>query len=164
MAGLLGCSLVLLAMLSAAGGHPFVAAAILLPGVLLIPLGVFFAFANAAEVTVSKERSGRICCLIAYQVFHTPYKRRRVYLRADDRLVVCHDTPIYALVILIAFLCLGVLPGVFWWIFLLSKRTNLEIRKATGKVERFSFFWGESGTQDLIDTIRQVEHLPIERA
>jgi hypothetical protein len=118
-----------------------------------------------ANVAVSKHPTGRVCCSIVYDWFTVPFKRRRVYMTRDDRLVVCHDIPPLALVFLLVLLCNGIIPGIIWWFLLLSKRTNLEIRKtASGQVERFSLLWGESGTNELIDTIREVEHLSVERA
>jgi DNA-directed RNA polymerase subunit M/transcription elongation factor TFIIS len=160
-----GCTLVFLALVSVARGHPFVAVCAFLQGAALIPLGIFFAGITVANVAVSKQASGRVYCSIVYELFTVPIKRRRVTMTAADRLVVCHDIPALALVFLLVLLCNGIIPGIIWWILLLSKRTNLEIRKtATGRVERFSLLWGECGTQELINTIREVEYLPIERA
>jgi hypothetical protein len=160
-----GCTLFVLALVSVVRGHPLVAALAVPQGLVLIPIGVFFAGMNAANVSVAKQPTGRVNCSIVYQFFNIPFKRRRVTMTREDRLVICHDIPALAIVILLFLLCNGIIPGIIWWFLLLSKRTNLEIRKpATGQVERFSLLWGENGTNQLIDTIREVEPLTIERA
>jgi ssDNA-binding Zn-finger/Zn-ribbon topoisomerase 1 len=159
-----GSFMLLLAAVSLVMWRPLPAIAFFLMGVPLIPLGVLFAGIIVANVTVSKEPSGRICCAIVYGLFTYPFKERRVFLTKEDRLVICHDVPAIALVFVLALLCTGIVPGILWLMILLSKRTNLEIRKtATDQVEHFSLLWGERGTQELIDVIREVEHLSIDR-
>jgi hypothetical protein len=61
-------------------------------------------------------------------------------------------------------LLIGIIPGVIWWRVLLAERTFLQVRNTiTDDVQSFPLFWSEKELRYVIDTIREVEHVPIER-
>jgi hypothetical protein len=143
----------------------------LLSALVILPLGTgfilfayFFDRTTVAKVTVSSTRKGKVTCNVVYESFHIPYRQRKFHLSPDDRLVLCHEVRTQAIIITVVLLCLGFFPGVIWWLVILRKCTFLEIRCAEkGRVIQFSTHWGEDALRHLIDAIREVEYLPIER-
>jgi hypothetical protein len=161
---LLGGLLVFAALIAVVVQSPLWAFVLFLLGVGLAAGGFFLGQKAVAKVTVSRQAKGEILCSIVYQLFQYPVHRRRIYLTPNDRLVLCHEIPVAALVFFLGLLCLGIIPGLLWWYLLLGKRTSLQIRDiATGEVEHVSILWGDEGIRDLINTIWEVEHLTVER-
>jgi hypothetical protein len=60
--------------------------------------------------------------------------------------------------------CVCLVPAIVWWFFLLRARTFLHIENMDGiKIASLSVFWDENAIVQLVDTIREVDYVPLER-
>jgi hypothetical protein len=145
--------------------HPILGTMVFLLGATLIVFLAVLAFVITAKVLVCQEGEDDSRCSIHYQVLGMPVHRRRFPLSRYHRLVWFHETPAEAVFVMLALVCVGIIPGILWWVLILSKRSFLRVEDTvTGHVQRFSVLWGESSLRELIDTIQEVQLLPLDRA
>jgi hypothetical protein len=152
----------LLICLLAGGVWPGLAIAVLVILVLALAFGTYF------DVHLVRNTRGKTSLTKRWWVSFVPVTRQTIDPRAFERLVLhYHRGPTIAhLVLLIALLLIGVCPGLFWWLWLMTRETIILELSDTARQKRVVIFYGasENAMQDVVDWVKEVSELPFERA
>jgi hypothetical protein len=147
-----------------ASRYPLTAVAFFFLATVALAAPCVLVFLANARVSVSPKGDGRALCTAVYQIVQLPFHQRQLVLSPHHRLVWCHETPPEAIAFLLVLVALGLIPGIVWWILILSKRSFLRVEDTvSGKTQRFSILWGEQSLRELIDTIQEVIDLQVDR-
>lgn len=158
-----GGSMLLIALLLLFGQSWFAIVPFLFGAGSLV-IGVLFLITAVTKVRISKREGEDVLCTFTYQALSVPYYQGHIYLTKGDEFVLRNETPVYGLVILLILICSGVVPGILWWYILLRKHTLLRVENPqSAKVQPFAIFWDEDAVTHLVDLIRDVEYVPLER-